>query len=286
MRTLPTTPDSRRHMRLVGTLMIALAATLIGLPSVAAAQEEPASVITITQHDSADQPECLPSALILTRQIRNTAEYFELIVRASAPPCEPIVAKAAVYAMPGNGQAWPQNLKETKEFTISKAGTTTIRFDKTCDPVQFDVLTGATPPVISPEGEHHGPLLFPLDVETSYQHWGCNNTTTSTTSSTSTSTSTSTTVAVTTASTTPPSSTPSTTPTAPTTVLGISAVNPGGVENSNTGTPANNSSNGPSVKDSKLAYTGANSRGIALVGLTLAVAGIGLIVIARRRATA
>lgn len=141
------------------------------------------SNITITQTTSSNQGWfCLPGALILQRSIHNTPEYFELVVKATSKPCSPIKATAAIYGMPGNGVAWPQQLIEKKDFTISKAGKTTIRFTKTCDPVQFDVLTGATPQVISPTGPWHGPLLFPFDMETSRQHWGCVDGTTTTTS--------------------------------------------------------------------------------------------------------
>ncbi len=40
--------------------------------------------------------------------------------------------------------------------------------------MQFDVITGASPPVIFPFfGDFHGPLLFPFDLSTSLQWFGC-----------------------------------------------------------------------------------------------------------------
>ncbi|MCB1257560.1 MAG: hypothetical protein KDB26_10665 [Microthrixaceae bacterium] len=174
-------PEAQRKMRLAGVLAIVIAAMFLGVPTFAGAgSPAPTSNITITQTDSGFQGWCLPGFMVLSRELVNTNSYYELIVHAAAPPCEPINATAAIYGMPGNGVAWPQNLIETKNFTISRAGTTVIRFTKTCDPVQFDVLTGDTPQVISPQGPWHGPLLFPFDMETSVQHWGCvDNTTTS-----------------------------------------------------------------------------------------------------------
>lgn len=182
-----TTGRNRASTRVAGLVAVALAALFLTVPSLAAAvAQAPAAAesnITITQTDSPDQGWfCLPGQLMLTRELRNTPEYYELIVHMNGRPCEPIHATAAIYGMPGNGVAWPQTLKETKDFTISKVGTTVIRFTKTCDPVQFDVVTGATPPVISPLGPWHGPLLFPFDMETSVQHWGCEGSTTTSTS--------------------------------------------------------------------------------------------------------
>lgn len=284
--TSPMKRDLVRPTKKLGIVALALAAAVMAFPSLAGADEgEPAvQNITITQHDSAIQGMCLPSAFVLTRQIRNTSEYFELIVRASAPPCDPINASAVIYSMPGNGVAWPQRLVEKADFTISKAGTTTIRFAKTCDPVQFDVITGAAPDEISPEGEHHGPLLFPLDTETALQYWGCVDNSTTTTASTTTTSSTSTTVAPSSTTTTNPSVLPTTSvaPTAPTTVLGIQESKPGTEVESKS--ESNNS--GADVADKNLAYTGSDSGPISIVGLGLAAAGAVLIVLSRRRATA
>ncbi len=176
---------ARRRSRVGGVILLALAALVLGFPAFAGARDQaPAqspSNITVTQVDSPDQGGwCLPGVLVLTRDIHETPEYFELVVHANTRPCSPIDATAAIYAMPGGGVAWPQRLAEKVDFTISKVGSTAIRFTKTCNPAQFDVLTGETPAEISPLGPHHGPLLFPFDVTTSLQHWGCDNTTTTT----------------------------------------------------------------------------------------------------------
>ncbi len=161
----------------IAGLALVLSSLVIGFTGTAGAVDAgapaPTSNITITQQNEPDTWFCLPGWMVLTRDIVNTSGYFELVVRASVKPCAPIEAKAAIYGMPGNGVAWPQTLSEVKDFTISQAGVTRIRFTKTCDPAQFDVLTGETPQTVSPTGPWHGPLLFPFDLETSFQHWGC-----------------------------------------------------------------------------------------------------------------
>lgn len=193
LKRMSTNGVSRSHSRgavsAIAGLALLLAALFVGFApagatsSVSSAKVAPsAGDITIAQTDGAPSLFCLPGWMVLTRDIVNTPGYFELVIHANFKPCAPINATAAIYGMPGNGVAWPQTLKATKNFTITNAGMTRVRFAKTCDQVQFDVLTGATPEVISPTGPWHGPLLFPLDMETSYQHWGCGGSTTSTSS--------------------------------------------------------------------------------------------------------
>lgn len=282
-RSNTSNPVGTARRVIAATLTLAVSFAVLVAP-VGADEGQPATgQITITQHDSAIQEGCLPSAFVLTRQVHNTSEYFELVVRASAPPCDPVHASAVRYAMPGNGVTWPQTLVEKVDFTISKAGTTTIRFDKTCDPMQFDVITGDAPPVISPEGDHHGPLLFPLDTDTALQHWGCvENSTTTSTSTTSTTTPSTTTSTLPTASTStvptevlPTSTVPVT---APTTVLGANEIG-----NEAAKTPAVGNTE---VKADKLARTGTESGPLSLMGLTLALTGAVLLVLSRRRAAA
>jgi LPXTG-motif cell wall-anchored protein len=142
--------------------------------------EEPPAVepevknITIVQTPDPVQGPCQPiPASALSNYVLSNPEVFRLRIVLSAPLCEPLEAVAVIYAMPGNGESWPQTLVERLPFTLLEAGTTDVTFTKTCDPVQFDVLTGATPEVIAPLGEWHGPLLFPFDTNTSLQHWGC-----------------------------------------------------------------------------------------------------------------
>lgn len=143
--------------------------------------EAPPTVVTISESlniqivQTTDnvQGVCLPSLLSLSNKVSSSETEFVLTVIASAPLCEPIRATAAVYSMPANGVAWPQTLLEAAPFTIFEAGTTVITFHKANACVQFDVITGYAPEVISPLGPWHGPLLFPFDLSTAQQYWGC-----------------------------------------------------------------------------------------------------------------
>lgn len=148
--------------------------------------------IEIIQTPSGGGGICLPPALALRQATRNDATTFRLIITVTAPLCSRINAVAAIYRMPGNGVAWPQRLVTTVPFTLREPGVTEVIFTKGCDPVQFDVITGATPPIISPLGPFHGPLLFPFDLSTSLQWWGCVPPPTTTTSTTTTSSTTTT----------------------------------------------------------------------------------------------
>jgi LPXTG-motif cell wall-anchored protein len=226
---------------------------------------EAASAITITQTPSGAEGPCVPPPLGLSYTTDNTDETFTLRVIAASAPCTPIEAKAVVYAMPGNGEVWPQTLSEVVPFTISEAGVTEIVFAKDCEPVQFDVLTGATPQQISPTGEWHGPLLFPFDTATSLQYFG-NDTCTPTTTTTSTTT-TSSTVPEVNGSTTIPSETTSTQPE----VAGVTTVPPSSSGTSSTAQPA------------ALALTGNSSGWGALLGAALVAAGAFMLVASRRR---
>ena len=149
------------------------------------------------------------------------------------------------------------------------------------------MLTGDTPQVISPTGAWHGPLLFPGDVGTSLQwqpdaEWRQENQCVpASTSTTTTTTSTpgtpppevngSTTLP-------PPAVNGSTTiaTTTTVTVAGISATQAPAAQTAGTSTNASTS----------LALTGANSDAVALVGAALLVAGLVLVVSARRRTVA
>ena len=143
--------------------------------------EAPQTVVTISESSNIKivqttdnvQGVCLPSLLSLSNKVSSSETEFVLTVIASAPLCEPVRATAAVYAMPSNGVAWPQTLVEAAPFTIFEAGTTVITFHKANACVQFDVITGYAPKTISPLGPWHGPLLFPFDLSTAQQYWGC-----------------------------------------------------------------------------------------------------------------
>lgn len=190
--------DVRLNNRLwtaVGAILVLLGTLVLGTTVSAApaapSQTGPASNIQIVHTPSGGGGLCLPAALALRQSTSSDATTFRLTIRVTAPLCSRIDAVAAIYQMPGNGVAWPQNLLETAPFSLKAPGTTEVIFTKTCTPVQFDVVTGATPPTISPTGAWHGPLLFPFDTSTSLQWWGCGPTTsTSTTSTTSSSTTT------------------------------------------------------------------------------------------------
>jgi LPXTG-motif cell wall-anchored protein len=160
--------------------------TTVTVPPVEAPPEEPTTTlppaptaknITVEQTPDPEQGPCVvrnpPLVDPLSNFVRSTPEEFRLRIIVSEPLCEPIEATAVIYAMPGNGESWPQRFVEKLDFTLQEAGETVVTFTKTCDPVQFDVITGATPEVIDPLGEWHGPLLFGLDTSTSFQHWGC-----------------------------------------------------------------------------------------------------------------
>lgn len=245
MHTTAVTARQRgpvRHLALLAALALVGSAAVVG--TAVGADEGPAgSNISIVQTDTPTQGPCLPRWLALSYTVADTATSFTLNVTASAPLCDPVWdASAVIYAMPGDSIAWPQELRERVAFTISKAGTTAITFTKTCLPVQFDVVTGATPQTIAPWGEWHGPLLFPLDINTALQHWGypCEVTTTTasttttteptTTTQSTTSTTSTTTTASTTTTTAPTTTTTTTTPTTSTTTTiptSVSGCTPG-----------------------------------------------------------
>lgn len=269
--------QGQRRTRVAGVVALAVAALLLASPAIVGAEDpEPISNIEITQVDSSTQDHCLPGPLVLSYRKSNTDTFFELVVKASAPPCQPIEAKAVIYAMPGNGEAWPQTLVEVVPFTISRAGRTTIRFTKTCEPMQFDVITGAAPAEIAPWGEWHGPLLFPFDMDTALQHWGwdCNvEPTTTTTEPADTTTTTTATVQEST--------------TVPTEVGGISEDRDPGSPDAEVQTEVAGvtevQGSTASRDGSRLAYTGSNTSGPVAAGLALAFAGMILLAISRRR---
>jgi len=164
--------------RAVGAVIGAIALALSFLLGVgtAGAQDLPDGPGTITIDQSPVGPTgfCLPPFLSLTHSVAQTPTTFTLTITASPSLCEPVSASAVIYKMPTDGTAWPQQLALKQNFTINGPGTTTVTFHKGCLPAQFDVVTGATPPVISPTGEWHGPLLFPFDVNSSLQFFGGN----------------------------------------------------------------------------------------------------------------
>ena len=185
---------SRSNLTIPLTATVALVAAALVATGLMSSAPAGAAVVGTTGHITVEQfdeePDgCLPGFLVLSRVVINTAAEFGLDITASEAPCDPINASAVIYAMPP--ETWPQTLSEKVDFTITKPGLTKVRFEKDCDDVQYDVVTGATPEVISP-AEPHGPMLFPLDLDTALQYWGenyCNPTTTTTTTTTTSTTS-------------------------------------------------------------------------------------------------
>ena len=274
MLTTETKPQ-RGHLRVLGYMRKSVAATalacgvaLLLTPALAIASDGDAaspttatatpSKISVVETPNPEQGECLPRFASLTNRVSSSATNFVLTVIASAPLCEPVEATAVIYSMPGNGVAWPQQLAEALKFTISQAGTTVITFSKDCLPVQFDVVTGATPQTISPTGEWTGPLLFPLNTATSEQYWGspCPPATTASTTSTSTST---------TSSTVPVSVLPATTVVGPTAVVLAATLN-------------------REPPQQELAFTGSASNLLTAAGLSLILIGALLLFVAKRPA--
>ena len=171
-----TFASSPRQILLVATAALALAMSfLLGVsPTSAGAESLPdgPGTITVDQSPVGATGFCLPPFLALTHSVAETPTTFTLKIFASPSLCQPVSATAAIYAMPLDGSLWPQTLALKQDFIIPGPGVTTVTFHKGCLPAQFDVLTGATPPVISPTGPWHGPLLFPFALETSLQNPG------------------------------------------------------------------------------------------------------------------
>jgi len=261
IRTQSMRGATRPGRLMAGVALLASGVALLVTPVGAGGQvtaNAAASNITITQTPAADQTApCMPSLLALSQATISDATTFKLIVTASAPLCEPVTAGAVVYAMPGNGEAWPQNLVERTDFTITGAGVTEITFTKTCAAVQFDVINGVSPAVIFPGGPAHDPLLFPLDVGTSLQFWGlpdCVAATTTVAPTTAAPTTTAFVLAATTVA--------APTTTIPSVVLGATTV---------------------PVGSAGLAVTGSSSDSFALVGGGLVVLGLAFMMGARRK---
>ena len=260
-----------RTAALAAVATISGAALLIGGTATAGAQEIEDETPHITVEVTPDevQGNCVPAGLGLTYVVFSDDSVFRLTVTATSPQCSPIDASAVIYGMPGNGEAWPQQLLEREPVTISAAGVYEITFFKECTPVQFDVVTGVTPQTITPGGVFHGPLLFPFDINTSEQYWGNGedcpppSTTTTTTESTTTTTESTTTVPE---------------------VLGSTTIPP--EVDSVTTVPTNNNVQVGGITETRqpaaLALTGSNA-GLGAFGVALLIAGMALMVVQRRR---
>lgn len=160
----------------VGVASIAAGLALVLAPAGASdVNANAATTITVTHTPSGVTGECVAAELAVMNGTLVAYPYsdeskFQLTVHVSQPLCTPIAAKAVAYKMPAAGE-WPQQLDQVQDFTLQDPGDTVISFAKMCDRVQFDVLTGDTPAIIN-TGLEHGPLLFPGNLETAFQHVG------------------------------------------------------------------------------------------------------------------
>lgn len=179
---MPTAAPTVRALLVVGCLAVAGATTACLPPPPATSTT---SSVQVTEQPSGAAGPCVDPATTIatgntTRTVRSTSTTFTLVVTTARPLCGPLDATAVVYAMPGNGQAWPQTLARSTPVRLLAAGTTTITFSRGCGAAQFDVVTGPLPTTVdSPFAAP--PLLFPLDVETAEQDWGNGQTNCSTT---------------------------------------------------------------------------------------------------------
>lgn len=147
---------------------VVLAGSALGAAGAAAGSD---TIIRVAQVPATvELGPCSPGSTGLSYETIDTATSFTLRISSVRPPCAPITAVAAVYRMPDGAMAWPQRLVERREIVIDRAGTTDVRFAKGCEPLQFDVVRGATPEEIAPWAAWHGPLLFPGDTNTALQY--------------------------------------------------------------------------------------------------------------------
>lgn len=267
------------------------AAVIVGAASITTAV--PASASTVTGSDvtvsrtvNADQSApCVDPLFSLSNYVNSTADAFTLTVNVNAPLCSPLEAKAVIYAMPGDGVAWPQELVKTVPFTLSEAGTVTVTFSKGCGATQFDVITGHAPQTIN-TGFDHGPLLFPAQLQTAQQFWGARcvdeTTTTSTVpATTSTVPTSSTTTAATSTSTTAAEA--KTTTTAASADVNISATSTVAEPTTTLAIAVAGQSVDNPMPATSLAFTGSATTIIAALAIGLVLIGISALVIRERR---
>lgn len=168
-----------RRSRVAATAAVAVVALAsLALSGVASGADDEGSMISVSFEPAQSQGEgCASAADALSFKKVTTPESYSFVVTVSTDLCTSINAKAAAYAMPNNRSwPWPQTLVETDEVPLGPAGVTTVTFAKGCDPIQFDLVTGATPASIDPFGAHHGPLLFAHTDQyntsgSAYQFW-------------------------------------------------------------------------------------------------------------------
>lgn len=271
------------------------AAVIVGAASITTAV--PASASTVTGSDvtvsrtvNADQSApCVDPLFSLSNYVNSTADAFTLTVNVNAPLCSPLEAKAVIYAMPGDGVAWPQELVKTVPFTLSEAGTVTVTFSKGCGATQFDVITGHAPQTIN-TGFDHGPLLFPAQLQTAQQFWGApcvdETTTTSTVPATTSTVPTSSTTTAATSTVPTPSTTAAeakTTTTAASADVNISATSTVAEPTTTLAIAVAGQSVDNPMPATSLAFTGSATNIIAALAIGLVLIGISALVIRERR---
>lgn len=170
-----------RRSRVIATAAVAvLALTSLAMSGVASGADDETSMISVAFVAAQSQGEgCASAADSLSFKKVTTPKSYSFVVTVSTDLCTPISAKAAAYAMPNNRSwPWPQTLVKTEEVPLGPAGVTTVTFAKDCDPIQFDLVIGATPASVNPFEPltYHGPLLFPHTDKyntsgTAYQFW-------------------------------------------------------------------------------------------------------------------
>ncbi len=197
MESNQTEHRSGRRSRAVATAAVAIVAiaslAFSGVAGGAGEGDGEASIISVRFEAGTSQGDgCTDARSAMSLKKVTTPDSYSFVVTLATDRCNPLEAKAAAYAMPDNrGWPWPQTLVETDDVVLDEAGVYTITFTKDCDPIQFDLLTGATPERIDPLGPHHGDLLFPhQDLVTyngsAYQYWPSRDDCVGPTSSTST----------------------------------------------------------------------------------------------------
>ena len=187
MRTSRGTAAIRQAATRRAAIVVALVATVAATGAIttgtarAQAPEPPTptapSAIAVSFTPGPSAPGCTAFPFEVTHSAGSTAQEFRIRITLTRRLCTPVGATAVVYAMPSYSAAWPQTLVERTSITLQEPRTYVVSFTKGCNPQQFDLLAGTsasiTPPVISPTGIWHGPLLFPFDLSTSLQWRGC-----------------------------------------------------------------------------------------------------------------
>jgi hypothetical protein len=182
MRRTRSTTVMQRAVAVVAVGIMSVLVTASGAGA-ASAQSPPSpsvstpAAITTSFTPGPAAPGCTAFPLEVTHSAGSTPQEFRIRITLARRLCDPAGATAAVYTMPSYSTAWPQTLGERRVVTLQEPGTYVVAFTKGCAAQQFDLIAGTaasvTPPVISPTGTWHGPLLFPFDLSTSLQWRGC-----------------------------------------------------------------------------------------------------------------